>query len=87
MNRFQRQLEVAMQAINNLQDEHLIVQHELRDVLADNRRMNHALYERERRKNYTDTMVARRDVQLTRALAPASIGNCAASVTLNRGTA
>lgn len=55
MNRFQRQLEVAMQAINQLQDEHTIVRYELRDALAETKRVLYMYYGRERR-GYADVL-------------------------------
>lgn len=44
MNRFQRQLEVAMQAINEMQDEYSIMCHEHRDLLAKTKRLRFAQY-------------------------------------------
>ena len=49
MNKFQRQLEVAMQAINGLQDEYI-------KVLAERKRLHRILYGAQEHKQYTDTL-------------------------------
>jgi len=44
MNRFQEQMEKAMQAINQMQDEHRFITHELAQVKAENKRLRFAQY-------------------------------------------
>lgn len=44
MNRFQREMERAMQSVNQMQDEHRYITHTLRDTLAENRRLRFMQY-------------------------------------------
>ena len=62
MNRYEEELTRAFNALNQMQDEHLIIKHELRDALAENKRLRHALYsDQPRNRRWQDRMDSGRE--------------------------